>query len=546
MQFYADVNGDGYPDIIRAVQNGSSFVREVRLSNKGNFTWGSPTLNNFVPPWALVTHNVLDDGKPMKISHLVDVNGDGLPDWVGSYLDKNGNGNQKTWLNNGSRWVYSPNYNLPAGAYILDYRDSQKIENDPVQRTEFVDINGDGLVDLVQGLRSPDRGVDKGKDYRNVWLNTGSGWQNFTATYQLPDLITDYSRLDKRTFIYGWITGADLPQRRGDFVDVNGDGLVDWVRSYADGKDGTVHKYTWLNTGKGWIANPAYNLPGKVLRSYHHSQQGDPHGTEAGSFMDINRDGLVDWVVAHLNRDRQTVKQTFLNKGNGWGTDNSNYHFPNILVDNDSNEAQVPMHFGGIMDLNGDGAHDYLMSTKPMVGSDIVHTYIGKAKPADMVTGIKDSLGAVTAIIYKPMTDNTVYGFFPSWYPNESYRGRKIFGPTQLVSKTQQSNGLGGDYTLNYFYYNALSDGRRGYLGFAQRRVWDPQQKLLSMKSFYQEFPTSGMTKHELVYRADATTVNGLPTGDQQLLSQHINLFKYVNDFSSQGSVSNIGRKTTA
>ena len=233
---YADVNGDGYPDIIRAVQNGSSFVREVRLNNDGNFTWGAASLNNFVPPWAMVTHNLLDDGKPMQISHLVDVNGDGLPDWVGSYYDRNGHGIRKTWINDGSRWVYSPNWNLPEGAYILDYRDSQNVDNDPVQRTEFLDINGDGLVDLVQGLYSPDQGVDAGVSYRRVWINTGSGWQIFDQ-YQLPDYINDYSRVNQ---VINGQSQDDSVQRRGDFIDVNGDGLVDWVRSYRDFLNG-VH-----------------------------------------------------------------------------------------------------------------------------------------------------------------------------------------------------------------------------------------------------------------------------------------------------------------
>ena len=326
----------------------------------------------------------------------------------------------------------------------------------------------------------------------------------------------------------------------GDFIDVNGDGLVDWVRSYADGVNGAVLKYTWLNTGRGWVPDPNYILPGKVLRSYHHTQQGDPHGTEAGSFMDINRDGLVDWVISHLNRDRQTVKQTFLNTGIGWGPDNSNYHFPNIFVDNDSNEAQVPMHFGGIMDLNSDGAHDYLMSTKPMVGGDIVATYLGLAKPADMITYIKDSLGAYTIIAYKPMTDNTVYGFYPSWYPNESYRGRKVIGPSQLVSNTWHSNGLGEYYWLGYFYYNALHDGKRGFLGFAQRNVWDPQTKTLTAKSFYQKFPATGISKQGYVYYTDNITSQGWVDVNRahQLLSNSFNFLSYSDTLEQQGEIS--------
>ncbi len=530
---YADVNGDGYPDIIRAVQNGSSFVREVRLNNNGNFTWGAPSLNNFVPPWAMVTHNLLDDGKPMQISHLVDVNGDGLPDWVGSYYDRNGNGIRKTWINDGSRWVYSPNWNLPDGAYILDYRDAQNMDNDPVKRTEFVDINGDGLVDLVQGLLSPHRGIDAGKSYRNVWINTGTGWQVFNH-YQLPDYINDYTRADN--IINGQNLG-DAIQRRGDFIDVNGDGLVDWVRSYKDFLTGVEYNNTWLNTGKGWVIDPNYALVGAVMRNYSAAAGGDPHGPPSGSFFDINRDGLVDWVVAYRDRDRNTVKQTFLNTGQGWGNDTAQFHFPNILVDNEMNENNTPMHFGGLMDLNGDGAVDYLMSTKNLLGGNHVATYLGNAKPADMLVGIIDSLGSETSIAYKSMMDTTVYNFIASSSPAPSYRNRKVIGPMPLVSDTWQSDGVSGNYHLQYFYFNALSDGRHGYLGFYQRHVWDPNQKILSVNRNYQNFPVTGMSRESFAYKADDVNAIGNPVGNVESLHYQSNFIKEVSTFTQQGDI---------
>ena len=187
---YADVNGDGYSDIVRAFDNNDYTIREVRLNTKGNsFSWGAPSANSFVPPTAMFDHNHLGEGKLMQLAYLIDVNGDGLPDWVASYLNKYGGELRYTWINNGSQWVYSPDYNLPATAILDDYRDSQKLKGSPVRRTEIVDINGDGLVDLIQGLVSPDRGVDAGTYYRKVWLNTGSGWNDATSVYQLPDLL---------------------------------------------------------------------------------------------------------------------------------------------------------------------------------------------------------------------------------------------------------------------------------------------------------------------------------------------------------------------
>ena len=277
-------------------------------------------------------------------------------------------------------------------------------------------------------------------------------------------------------------------------------------------------------------------MPGAPLRNYSKNHKGDPHGPESGSFFDINRDGLVDWIVAHKNRDNETIRDTYLNTGSGWQLDN-NFLFPNILVDNVSNEGNVPMHFGGLMDLNSDGAVDYLMSTKPLVGNDIVATYMGNAKPADMLVGVKDSLGSQTTINYKPMMDTTVYNFIEASSPAASYRTQKVIGPMQLVSDTWQSDGVGGDYHLQYFYFNALNDGIRGYLGFYQRHVWDPHQKVLSINRNYQRFPVIGASKESFVYKADDVNAIGNPIGNVESLHYKSNFVKAISSFTEQGGI---------
>ena len=514
---YSDINGDGYPDIVRAIRNGNTYIREVRLNIPGTFTWGSPSANSYKPPTVLWDYNHLGNGKGKSISrgYLIDVNGDGLPDWVASYLDKNGTNIRTTWINTGTKWVGDDDYKLPVTAIIDDYRDSQKMEGTPVNRTEFADINGDGLIDLIQGLKSPDKGIDKGKVYRDVWLNTGSDWDKVTDEYRLPDFIHDYTRVNE---IINGQPSNDSVQRRGSFIDVNGDGLVDWVRSYRDFLDGQAYKTTWLNTGKGWSQDANYKLPGSVIRHYNKHFGGDPHGPESGSFFDINRDGLIDWVVAHKNRFNQIVKETYLNTGTGWPTTSSElYEFPDIFMDNVSNEGNKPMHFGGLMDLNSDGAIDYLMSTKPQAGNDIVKTYMGKAKPADMIIKITDSLGAQTSVAYKPMSDKTVYrALAPLANPD---RETKVMGASPLVSYTLQSNGMGGVYRLDYYYSDASHDRLRGSMGFKERRVWDRHRRQLSVVRYAQPYPHTGTSIYQSVYTADSVNVNGLLAVNGKVLS---------------------------
>ena len=67
-------------------------------------------------------------------------------------------------------------------------------------------MNGDGLVDRVKAYSAG------GVNYRTTWINTGSGWQE-DPNYALPDII-----------LYRVNSTEQLSW--GEFVDVNGDGLV--------------------------------------------------------------------------------------------------------------------------------------------------------------------------------------------------------------------------------------------------------------------------------------------------------------------------------
>jgi len=161
-----------------------------------------------------------------------DVNGDGLPDYeqaVSTLLGDN------AYLGNGSEWD-------PATTTIFQPKQEMPVGSPSYANSQLVDVNGDGLPDWIYS--------DSSQTY--VLLNNGHGWDNTPAaqwTIATSTLYTDYSDRGMR------------------FVDINGDGLPDFIRSYTSNgtiTSGTEQNGTYqlvlLNTGNGWVTSTAYNL----------------------------------------------------------------------------------------------------------------------------------------------------------------------------------------------------------------------------------------------------------------------------------------------
>ena len=108
-------------------------------------------------------------------------------------------------------------------------------------------------------------------------------------------------------------------------IDVNGDGLDDWV--YSDG----TNIYVLLNTGTGWEPRPSRNgrSPHPPCTSLLNSST--TYYDRGIRFLDINGDGLPDFVRSYASfgtmaatstprPEMGTTTAVFLNTGNGWAT----------------------------------------------------------------------------------------------------------------------------------------------------------------------------------------------------------------------------------
>ena len=305
-----------------------------------------------------------------------------------------------SWQTNEAGWEPA-NYKMPD--YIAYYYDG-KLGKNSNNGLRFIDLNGDGLMDIIQHVYfNPDDAHNK----RHVWLNTGAGWtKDVTETYKDIYLVDNYywgpGKASDNGFrvvdidgnglsdvaigsfwAYGerdnevWLsTGINVQSKddylkdyitdyKGDantdngdsgfrFVDLNGDGLPDASRCvYWDSK--TKKNDTWINTGTGWQENSDYKSPAFI--TYYNNGIGKA-GDNGFRFIDLNGDGLTDIARKVHWDDKHHKNDTWINTGKGW-QENNQYAAPDYITyyggDSSTTNGDNGLRF---IDLNGDGLPD--------------------------------------------------------------------------------------------------------------------------------------------------------------------------------------------
>jgi RHS repeat-associated protein len=215
---FIDVNGNGRADMVQAAGWGG---RHTWLNQDDQWV----ASDDYVSPVDVVVGR---GGRDNGV-RFVDLNGNGLTDIV----EYGYGGNRSTWLNDGhGHWVAAnKDYLLPVPVTMGPSSVTQNnfgdcsYPNPPRDNgVRFVDVNGDGLPDLVQSSSAGAKGV---------WLNTGTGWLKSDA-YDLPVPLV-------------YASGTTTYDNGVRFLDVTGNGLVDVIYHTHDGKVGVL-----INTGHSW------------------------------------------------------------------------------------------------------------------------------------------------------------------------------------------------------------------------------------------------------------------------------------------------------
>jgi RHS repeat-associated protein len=251
---FLDVNGDGKADIVKGFRDAQANTNTKSLSlNNGDFTWTATTSYTGIPPFGYKTS---DGAYTLTTGLFGEVNGDGYVDFV---MGLDGYTGTYTYVGNGSGWATSTTTFVPV--LQMPTPGSQSGSG-----TQLIDVNGDGLDDWMSASDT----------HTYVRLNTGSAWESLANSAWTIATSTYYH------------SGSNYYDRGIRFLDINGDGLPDFVRAYTStseclGTEQANVKTVLLNTGSGWATSTAYTLSNYI--------------TYCDSFTDsLRNDEYANWI----------------------------------------------------------------------------------------------------------------------------------------------------------------------------------------------------------------------------------------------------------
>lgn len=427
---------------------------------------------------------------------IADVNGDGLDDFIQAYFGGS-TSTYQTWLNNGTGWTSTSDF-VPPVLFNSNGTD---------QGVRAIDVNGDGLVDLVQSQNGP--GATNA-----TYINDGDGWNsssNWVTTMGfiqtnnqstdtgtrvgdfngdgLPDLINGSSSPHFNNGTTGWTNSSwtnPVDVKDGVLiVDVNDDGLDDLVQAYDTNPD-TIQ--TWLNNGQGWTSTSDFASP-LLFMGYNHTD----NGVRA---IDVNGDGWVDLT----QRVENGSPISYLNNGSGWTT-TSYWDVPLNFI------TQSGADWGTRMgDFDGDGKIDFIDANNGEYG--IGTSIFLHAKPkANLLSKITYPRGGYTEVVYQAS---------PMYKTGSTYLNPNL--PLNIVTVKSLTNndglGLSSSHEFKYeggkYYYNTAHD--RKFAGFSLITKTDAVGN--KIKTYYHQGDSTNSSQGEYsdhyskigkIYRVEAT-----------------------------------------
>ena len=541
-----DVDGDGKLDLLGSmniISPSGSIQNEYMFYTFIDGAWTEKTAWRLPFNFSNVTSS--GTGGSVRDQHFqwVDLNSDGYQDLV-IYTSGRGRLYNKTtgnlmvdgdssvaFLNkgkNGPGWTRDD-----SGALPLPLQD----DGQDVGR-RIVDLDGDGVPEFIKSRYQNGNGLFQ----RTYFLkkpgtqSTGSSrWKcspdNDVAgahTYDLPSGLVVSN---------GSPTGALL-------VDLNGDGLVDFLNSKKDGS--AFSPSTWINQGSKW-ANPWQSensaiglyapMTGYSYRfSYPLNYDKSGYNVAAGyELADLNGDGLIDILYSDVEDPASIGGNNFaaINTGNGWFS-NFDWGLPNTTrIFSTVSEREEGKRRAKLQDVDGDGFPDLitgLLDQTPKVWFNNCRTEVLKS--------VTDGFGSTLSVNYKRLNDPapTVNGFRSIIYEKSnqvlSEGIASVIDARLVVSSYSEPNGLGGTKNVHQRYGDLRYDRRNeASLGFGWIETLDSLTGQISRTVTYRDYPFAGspaqVTVSVPVTDADRLGHNRLPgvSSGLKILSREVSLY---------------------
>lgn len=293
-----DMNGDGLPDQVVSYNNSQNiyvyYNDGTGFQDRGaESIWADPIATDLCNLNLKYCGKLTEvDDSNYQIVYLLDLNGDTLPDRFYTTAASNGVEHQRDFIiafNNGSGFDSPVRWRDPMIADMW---------GDKIHKVGFLDMNGDGLVDRVEGTDV--------EDQFRIYYNYGAGFLADPVYWDDAIYSYEYEHHHALTEI---IDTDDSGNVTASIRDINGDGLPDrnWASNCYSGDTfvgGCLSSQFNINGQEFYF--PELTATGSVLiNGTQNIAIIDPvddsnyygKGSEQYGWADINGDGLIDRVV---------------------------------------------------------------------------------------------------------------------------------------------------------------------------------------------------------------------------------------------------------
>ena len=442
----ADVNGDGFPDIVGFSDSGV----QVAIS----------TGESFAPKklWVSAFGSKVNWDIEKASRTLVDVNSDGRADILGFGLD-----GIYVSLSQGDKFSSPVRYLADLG-YNQGWRAKDHVRT-------LNDVNGDGYLDIVAINDS------------HVYIALGDGTK-FSPKVSWGQQFTKNNG--------GW----DKEKHPRRLADINGDGLADLVGYSDNGLQVALSTGTDFATSSQWSSSYGYAAGWRIKD--HQRMIVDVNGDGISDLVGINQDG-----VSVSYGDGKSFTQAVILTSDFAGVNDTR---PTNSPSGTSPTNIEHWYQRSLADVNGDGLLDIIGFHDN--GVDVATTQQDDRadRGRSLISAINNGLGHQTKIRYGQMSDRRIYITEESI---PAYPYRQVMRASFLVEQVLTDDGISGSFTTAYRYGRALWDASgHGYQGFKWIEQTNQTLGIISTTEYLQQYPFTGRISKNLTAQSNGALIS--------------------------------------